>query len=259
VSDLKNYVVINRMFVESFARQLGLPIDQEQTTEGNFGVGIKVGSAGFTRSRKQSPLSYDDPRLLPPIVDSLRESGQLRVFRPDRTGDFESADPSEWYVYEHNVYATPVLIPVKEALGGADYVPDYIKVWVLDPTKPSREPIDKWDWLGAYVFIVQELLDLKIPDAGWSGVSALRLLIEGIAVKERVTVRELARSDDVFGRWHEGHPLEKLKKIGGTIGRSRRIETIYKIAYMSDEQSINVDGVNKRINDILAYPLYIAE
>ena len=75
MSDLKDYRVINSKLVESFARQLGLPVDQEQTAAGNLGLGVNIGSVGFNRSRKQSPLPLYDPRLLPPIIESLREVG----------------------------------------------------------------------------------------------------------------------------------------------------------------------------------------
>jgi hypothetical protein len=138
-------------------------------------------------------------------------------------------------------------------------LPEDLTVWVLDPIEPSREPVDEWDWLGSYVFIVQELLDLKAPHSVFSGISALRLVAEKIAVAENVDMRDLAGTEDVFGRWHEGHPIEKIKAIGAKVGRRRRIETVYKIGYMSDEQYIKVNGAEGRINDILAYPLYIAE
>lgn len=212
------------------------------------------------KGRRRAPLPFEDPRLLPPIIESLRESGQLRIYRPDKASDFASADPPDWYVHEEGVTATPVLVPARKALGEPEYMPEDLRVWVLDPVEPSREPAYEEDWLGAYVFIVEQLLDLKASRFVISGISALRFIAEKIAIDEDVRMDDLMGSEDVFGRWHEGHPIEKLKAVGGRAGRRRKIDTIYKIGYMSDEQYVEVDdGTEGRINDILAYPLYIAE
>ena len=117
MEELKHYTVINRRLVESLARQLGLPIDQERTVEGKFGVTGKI-AAGIKTGRKQSPLPPDDPRLLPPIVASLRDSGQLRIYRPERAQEFRN-EQSDWYVHETGI-ATPVLVPTNKALRSRD-------------------------------------------------------------------------------------------------------------------------------------------
>jgi hypothetical protein len=70
---------------------------------------------------------------------------------------------------------------------------------------------------------------------------------------------ELAPIEGDFGRFDPLHPIEKLKKVGGVPSLSREIETIYKIAYMTNEQAYTVEGKVRRVNDILAYPLFIAQ
>jgi len=67
---------------------------------------------------------------------------------------------------------------------------------------------------------------------------------------DRSTLDELGRDSDL-------HPVEKLKRVGGTVGHARRIEAVYKIGYMTNEQAARRDGVAIRVNDIMAYPLYI--
>lgn len=222
--ELKHYTVINRKLVESFARQLGLPVDQERTTQSQLGISGKV-SAGLNKGLKQSPLPPDDPRLLQPIIASLRDSGQLRIYRPETLCEYESADPSEWYVYETGI-ATPVLVPFDKTLPDANHLPDVLTVWVIDPIEPSREPVGKWDWLGSYVFLVEELADFGYPTSGYySGISALRMLVEVVAKDANVDPEDLLSREDVFGRWHEGHPVEKLKRVGAIARRPRKIET----------------------------------
>jgi hypothetical protein len=41
--------------------------------------------------------------------------------------------------------------------------------------------------------------------------------------------------------------------------RGRRVEIVYRIAEMTNEQATTIDGKEVRLNDILAYPLYIAD
>jgi hypothetical protein len=256
VQDLKHYTVINTGLVESLARQLNLPVDKERTTEGQFGIGVKVG-AWIKRSSVQSPLPPDDPRLLQPIVDKLRKSGKLRTYRPDTMREFERAEPMDWYVHEAAI-ATPVLIPVQKALKNSDYMPEKLTVWVIDPVEPTREPRGKWEWLGSFVFIVQEVADLTSPRTGVSGISALRMVVDVVANDEDVDLEELQTKQDAFSCGKD-HPIKKLERIGAISSRPRRIETIYKIGYMGDEQSVKIQWRRKRINDILAYPLFIAE
>lgn len=52
--------------------------------------------------------------------------------------------------------------------------------------------------------------------------------------------------------------MEKLRSIGSIVGTPRKVETIYKIGYATDEQAYTVDGVHRRIGDIAGYPLYVA-
>ena len=160
MAKLKNYVVINRPLVESLAQQLNLPIDQERTSESQFGLVGKVG-IGFKKSTRQSPLPSDDPRLLAPIVEALRESGQLRVYRPESTTEFWE-DASSWYVHEAAI-AQPVLLPFDKTKPGADYFPEAVTVWVIGIDDIERETrASRWR-AGPQVLVVQELTSFPKP------------------------------------------------------------------------------------------------
>lgn len=92
-----------------------------------------------------------------------------------------------------------------------------------------------------------------------AAVSALRMVTEVIGKEIETNLGKLGTTEDIYGRWHEGHPIKKLEQVGAIVLRPRKIESVYKVVYMSNEQSIVVDGRTTRINDILAYPLFIAE
>jgi hypothetical protein len=64
---------------------------------------------------------------------------------------------------------------------------------------------------------------------------------------------------DKYGRDDPAHPIDKLRRVGGIPLRRRRVEVVYRIAVMTDEQATTINGEEIRLNDILAYPLYIAD
>jgi hypothetical protein len=137
-------------------------------------------------------------------------------------------------------------------------------VWVADPPEPVL-PRDEWDFTTSFLFIVEELGEFRWPMSWFmSGISSLRLVAEVLTdprsrTLESESLFELRNSPDRFGRWQDDHPIERLREIGGVVGRSRIIDTIYKIEYMTDEQSYPYKGEQLRVSDILSYPLYIAE
>lgn len=255
-----SFRVINRRLVESLARALDLPINESVTNDRELGLSKIVG-AKWTRSRGHQPLGSDDPRLIPQIVEALRNSGQLRIDRPDTADEFWQGDHDGWYVYERLV-ATPVVLRLAGKLPEGMTSPDAVTVWVSDPPKPAV-PRHEWDFSTSFLFLVEELGEFKWP-MGWfmSGISSLRIVAEVLTEPRDLspeTISDLLREEDRFGRWQADHPIERLREIGGVVGSPRRIDSVYKIAYMTDEQSYPLDGEIYRVSDILAYPLYIAD
>ena len=48
-------------------------------------------------------------------------------------------------------------------------------------------------------------------------------------------------------------------RAGGVVGSPRKINTVYKIAYTTNELAYSPNGENVRVNGILTYPLYISD
>ena len=197
------------------------------------------------------------------LVDWLRFSGQLRVYRPETAIEFHSAHPGGWYVFE-DLFATPVTMPLASKLRELHELsmPDAVTIWVSDPVELRKSSYARWEFPGAFVFLVEELGDFS-----WSkpyaitGISALRLIVDFLSTGQDYSksVQGVAGSPDEFGRDSSKHPIQKLVEAGGYVGRSRIIESVYKIAYMSNEQAAEINGHEVRVCDILAYPLYISE
>lgn len=260
---IKTYRVINEELVRQLALQLGLAVEVETTTESEFKGGIASFGSARRSSRKVSSRNLDDPRLLDEIVEGLREHGQLKIYRPERKRDLPEHTT---FVHEVGVEGTPVYLPVKEQ---SEVLPgmDGLTVWVFEPLGPEigfihSEPDGSWawDWVGTYLFLVEAHSSEPESRHRWSGVSALRLLVDGIAGHDPEFPRPPGGLGlDLYGRDDPAHPIDKLRRVGGMPLRRRRVEIVYRIAAMTDEQATTINGKEVRLNDILAYPLYIAD
>jgi hypothetical protein len=259
--ELKTYCLINEDMVRQLALQLGLAVEAETTTESEFKGGIANFGAARRRSQKINARKLNDPRLLEEIVTGLRKHGQLKTSRPERMRDLPE---HATFVCEVGVEGTPVYLPVKERSATPPGITG-LTVWVFEPLGSNIGFIDSepdgswaWDWLGTYLFLVEEHLSDSESIRCWSGISALRLLVDGIAGHDP-QFPKLPAGGDRHGRDNPAHPIEKLRRVGGMPLRRRRVEIVYRIAAMTNEQATTIDCKKVRLNDILAYPLYIAD
>jgi hypothetical protein len=184
--------------------------------------------------------------ILDSVLEALRESRQLGAVRPETLDDYEASEAE--FVYEF-ISATKVILPVDIRLvakGG----PPALSVWVSDPPTGVPAPRDPWDWRGSYLFMVERIRPIGPRPVFFSGVSALAQVVR--------MARPVPNGEALWnlGRNSPEHPIEKLVAFGGQPSLERRIEVLYEMRYMTDEQggwSIS-DG---RVNDLLGYPLAI--
>lgn len=248
---------VNPALAESLARDFGIRLHSKTTSEVRFGVNAPVvAEQKFTRAKVG--LSPTDPEVLDRIVRKLRKSGQLRSERPERPETYWRDELGGWYV-EERLRATPVTLSKINSKTGAESRKVDLTVWVCWPLQPLPKPTDPWDATGSFVFLVEELGFFEWPAGSQiSGISSLRLAVEVVASDMTwEEIRALPPIADRFSEQVTTDPISKLKSIGGIVGVPRPITTVYKIAYMNDEQGWNFDGSFLRVNDILAYPLYI--
>jgi len=256
---LRSFYSVNEKLASSLARDLGVRIGQEKQSTVKIGLAAPV-SAGYEVRTSGPPPAFDDPKVLRRLLKALRRSGQLRG-RPDSTHDFWHGDHHGWYVQEALV-ATPVRLPVPPAASEKLRHLEALTIWICPPIQPIAPPTPTvWDASGSVVFLVEELVDVKWPALyQLSGVSSLRVLVEVIMNDHDMSLGEIHRlpaTEDRFSERVELDPITKLAKLGGVAGVPRRILTTYRIAYMNDEQGYFQDDAFLRVNDILAYPLFI--
>jgi hypothetical protein len=255
MAELKNYIYINRAFTEPFARQLNQPIDVEITDEGDISARISGVGGGKKRSSKAAPMPPYDPRLVTKVVEGLRKSGQLHTFRPTML-EFLRSRRRGWYVFESDLNATPVYLPLDKLPNNVP-APESLTVWVSDPARYCDSPEDKPD---SFLIMAEEPYITRNAEASYiSGWSALQVLGTLMPSKSG-SLRGVAdsRKDPTYG-YNPDHPIDQLKQAGGTVLRERWIETLYKIVHVTEGKYLRLNGKRVWAEDVLAYPIYIAE
>ncbi len=156
-------------------------------------------------------------------------------------------------------------------------------MWVAEPDLDAGLESGGYVHPSAFLFLVQEMANHRMGSGTMiSGLSALRLAVSsarplGPVSEEKRLGWPLFGSPPLFkyegardwygcpvlaeplpGEYAE-HPIAVLETLGGTALRPRRVETVYKVAYATNEGYLRVRDELRRFYEIMAYPLYIAE
>jgi hypothetical protein len=185
------------------------------------------------------------------LVESFLENlDEIAVKRPIRL-NIEADSQNQLFVLE-SMMARKVIMPLDEnrQLGGLSE----LAVWISDPD-PSLYSTEPYDWTGTFLYLTECHWDFNGYSTVFSGVSALQGLINQITGKDFLAY--VNEEFEPYGRGRDLHPVDKLKDIGGIATEERRIKSLYRKRYFTDEQVYSYKGECRRVNDLLGYPLYI--
>lgn len=244
---MRNYIFVDEGRLQLLVDQLDAPALATNKLVAKLAVSL----AGPTlevareaeRSNESSHLKID--RLL----DYLG-SAKLLGARPPRMPLY-SDDPVD-FVLEQTL-ATKVIVPT-DALAASGL--QNLVVWVSEPetsTMSIRE--NKWDFVGTFLYLTERPFDMGQCHTVFSGCSALQMVSNAASGKPLLT----KNPSEALGRWSSAHPIDKLVSLGGVVVDERKIECLYRVRYVTDEQCFEYNGSSIRVNDLLGYPIYIAE
>ncbi len=112
-----------------------------------------------------------------------------------------------------------------------------------------------FNWSGSYAFLTEIQLDAGEFKYSMSGCSALRFLDN--VLKNNPPLYH--GNQDLLGRYDKRTIREKISQMGGVFLESRRITSLYRIRYITNEQYCPSAPQEGRVHDLLGYPLFIAE
>ena len=177
----------------------------------------------------------------------LKKEGLLTERRP-----FNRIQHNDLCFFEERFVARKIIIPADIVKKGLK-VEENLVVWISEPN-PDDLIEDEWDGHGSFLFLTEKVFDMHSSSRMESGCSALQ------ALWNKVTGEDFFNkpNGEPFGRWNSDHPVDKLRKFGARVSDSRELVALYSKRYMTNEQAYIYNGKRYRTNDILGYPIFIA-
>ncbi|MEH2501698.1 hypothetical protein V1290_000509 [Bradyrhizobium sp. AZCC 1578] len=245
--ELRNFIQIDEKQIDSILAQLSTSYSVIENLKAKFG--FSYASATFeleANSRRDTSVVRKIARL----ERYLERNRLISTARPRRMPHALLNSSQYWWVKE-TFTARRVTIPASSILktSGAEV----LTVWVSDP-KRAPKPRHEWDFTGSFLFLPTMHYDEGKTSTVWSGCSALRF-IANAALGQPLTATD---PNESLGRFSTKHPIEKLAELNATVHEARRLESLYYVRYITNEQTYLVKDREVRVNDVVGYPIYIS-
>lgn len=133
-----------------------------------------------------------------------------------------------------------------------------LAVWISDPLAEDMERNrDRWDYGGMFLYLTEAHWENGELETVWSGCSAFHAIMNHINDSTQLINRNI-EGEEQRGEGSCAHPIERFERIGGVASEERRILSLYRMRYVTDEQVYVFRGKRHRVSDMLGYPLFIA-
>jgi hypothetical protein len=185
------------------------------------------------------------------LILRLREADLLTDRRPLEMPHFLERKYEKPFVLEE-MEATKLVLPAQSYPDGVEA----LAIWVSKPPQKDLEARrDEWSFTGCWLYLVEVRWDVTEPyQTVLSGCSALRAVANIYHGRNSLE----ASPGEPLGRWGEGDALDRLGKLGASFGTQKRIISLYRKRYITNEQILQTSGKRTRVSDLLAYPIFIA-
>jgi hypothetical protein len=234
---------------------------RENIPDWNFEISLTGPKVGGRKNPARRELNIHERIDL--LQTHLRLSGDLRDGRPQSIEDL-GWPKGPRFVME-NTDAVKLIVP-PPALAVVKGLTS-LGLWV---SNPDFAPFtDDWSFRGSFLYLIEAHWDDLPFNTTFTGCSALQAVVNGVSglhLAPRSSIQPSWREplltpdyQEPFGRGSMDHPIEKLQRIGATVSDRRRISTLYRLRYMTNEQCFSRGSAHDRFHDILGYPLYISD
>ena len=244
-SQLVDYLYINHAKLDDLVSQLALDVAEEKKR--SMKASISFSGPKLELLREISKRVLKPFEKIDRLIDYLNRAGRLNTQRPTEMGITAS------YVLETTL-ARKVIIP-PDMLAPIPSLKE-MALWISDPLEDTLLDIPH-EYHGTFLYLTEAHWEEGGMSTVWSGCSALQAIVN--ITQGNPLFQPSIRAGEPFGRWNPLHPIEKLKSIGGYKMEMRRIRTLYKVRYLTNEQTFLYNKKKKRVNDLLGYPIFIAE
>lgn len=219
-------------------------------------VGVSLAGLKLDVAESTTSSAFEAHEKFELLIKGLKKKRLLAQERPARMLDPENDCPFALETMD----AQKVVFP-QATLAHAPGVRS-LAVWVSDPT-PEALDMSKsrdWDWTGTFLYLTETVLDGGGYQSVYSGCSALQAIANAVAGEKIINAPRMKNAWEPLGRGAYIHPLKKFIQAGAkAVGTPRRIVSLYEKRYITNEQCFELRGDNYQANDLLGYPIFIAE
>jgi hypothetical protein len=244
---IRDFVFVDSQLLDKYVDQIRDSFAEIDKKSWKMSASITGPSIESSRATERIPLKPHEKIDLLEVY--LEANNDLLTERPPSAEEYHETENPPKFVIE-SMLATKVLLPLcnTDLVKGAPSV----AVWISDPNPASfiQEP---YNWRGTFLYLTEIHWGSQGNSQFWSGVSALQALVNLSSGKKFFDTNQ----DEPLGRGRDLHPVDKLRKIGGVPVDKRKVKSLYRIRYFTNEQIYNFEGKKRRVNDILGYPVYI--
>jgi hypothetical protein len=244
-SSLADYIYIEDAVLDNYIKQISPKKNWKRNLDWKFSLSLTGPKLDVSQNISKDAGTAHEKLLL--LLSFLLTENMLVLRRP--FGE-EDSKCNAHFVWETTV-ATKVIFP-HERLSAIPGLSQFA-VWVSDPD-PSDFTDEPWKWHGTFLYLTETYWDAAGYRTTYSGCSALQAILNIVNGNEILD----RNWDEPLGRNNSRHPLEKLRKAGGVVGVPQEIETLYRMRYMTNEQCFTFKGHERRVHDLLGYPISIA-
>jgi len=253
MTKLDTFLYLDSKQIRMYLHQLPDAIQNHIKAKFTFGLSFTGPKLGTTVEEEKKVLNLYEQLVTLEGIFKINKSVSNK-----RPKSMNAAKEKIFPFVHEKTKATKLIFPKDktEKLNGIKH----IAVWVSepDPKHLSVEDTD-WDYSGTFLYLLETSGDTEEYQSVISGVSALLALCNIVHGHDFFDTTLNKDNKEPFGRWNYIHPIDKLKSIGAIPIEERKIETLYRCRYISNEQSYTYKDKAYRVSDLLAYPIYIKE
>jgi hypothetical protein len=242
---LQNIVLADELHIDKILEQLPNSGSVLESLKASLSFSVKIATFQIQATSAKQTLANKIKRL----EAYLERNGFINDTRPRRM--LPHSDGSQYWWVKESFIARKVVIPAPALLEKLGILA--LTVWVSDP-KPAPKPKDEWDWTGSFLFLPTVHYESGKTSTCLSGCSALQFIVNAAQDRPLFT----PNWEEPFGRNSHKHPIEKLAELGAFVSEQRRLQSLYYVRYITNEQAYLSKGSEVRVNDVVGYPIYIS-
>ena len=244
---LVDYLFVDRRRLDDYFEQIIPAARPRRRGKSTEKVSLSVtGPSVETSIETAEPSTHDKIVALRTL---LALSGNLLGRRPPQIPDRGTTRLPQFVL--ERMRARKVILP-RQLLSAVPSLREF-SVWVSDPD-PDDFTDGHWDFCGTFLYLTEMFIDEGVFGTTYSGCSALQALLNAATGRPFLE----RNFDEPYGRYSALHPVEKLTALGAQTSDERTIDVLYRPRYMTNEQCYVIGGTERRVHDLLAYPIYIA-